>query len=55
MAGCEPNQKITLGQKEIFAAYHERADPFANKGRKSRVYLAWATRVQNQETRVKRS
>jgi hypothetical protein len=49
----EADQQISLSQKEIFAADHQRARSFADKGRKGRLNLARTTCCQNQKIRIK--
>jgi hypothetical protein len=53
VAGRKLDHQITLGQKEIFAAYHECAQPFPDHSRESGLALPGITRSQDHEARVK--
>jgi hypothetical protein len=46
------DQQITLGQKEVFTAYHECTQPFADNSREGRLDLAGTTCTQNHDTSV---
>ena len=55
VAGRQLNHQVTLGQKEIFAGYHECAHPFADKGREGRLDLAGTTCIQNHKCALPRT